>query len=157
MDAADGSVNDSVMIALLPVSTDWSKVDLPHLTLVYAGKKNDLKPTDFSNLAKDASSLALLSSPQYLTVAATEQFGPPGEQVTAFRFQPTVELWAMRRFIDKWNKSEFPFNPHTTIGPAMTGPLDFVPRVICFDRVYLGWGEDNLTFSMTRGSRGMDY
>lgn len=140
------------MIAFLPTNTDWCKIDLPHMTLVYAGTTSDLKPTDFNTLAKDAASLASLASPFFLRVLAKELFGDPGSEVDVFRLQPTTELWAMRRFVEGWNKSQHPFNPHVTIGPAGTlSPSDPVPRTIGFNRVYVGWGEESLTFNLTRG------
>jgi hypothetical protein len=63
MDPADDSPNDGVMIAFLPTTSDWCKIDLPHMTLVYAGKVSDLKPAEISDLTKDAASLASLASP----------------------------------------------------------------------------------------------
>lgn len=148
MDVADGEVSDSVMIAFLPMTTDWCKIDLPHMTLVYAGSKKDLGPTAFNELAKDTASLAALCKPFYLLVKATEDFGPEGDKVKALRFQPTTELWAMRRYVEKWNKSQFPFTPHATIGPVDSF-VEFVPRSVGFDRLYLGWGEESLTFSLS--------
>jgi 2'-5' RNA ligase len=148
MDASDVSASEGVMIALLPSSSEWCKIELPHLTLVYAGSKNDLRPTDFNELAKDAAMLAALSFGIGLRVIAQEPFGTNGE-VTAFRLQPTTELWAMRRAVEHWNKSEHPFNPHVTIGPVGTF-VEVVPRAIYFDRVYVGWGEESLTFFLRR-------
>jgi len=144
-DPADAPASDGVMIAFLPTTTDWCKIDLPHMTLVYAGTKSDLSPTAFSDLAKDAAALASLSRPFYLRNLGVEQFGPPEDRVNAFNLQATTELWAMRRFVEKWNKSEYPFNPHVTIGPV-TPFVDNAPGAIGFDRVYLGWGDDSLTF-----------
>jgi 2'-5' RNA ligase len=148
MDAADAPESEGVMIALLPANADWCKIALPHLTLVYAGVKSDLKPTQFNELAKDTAMLAALSFGLGLRVAAREKFGSAGE-VDAFRLQPTTELWAMRRAVERWNASEHPFNPHVTIGPAGT-PVEIVPQVIYFDRMYLGWGDESLTFWLKR-------
>lgn len=153
MDISDAPASQGVMIAFLPTTTDWCKQDLPHLTLVYAGTIDKLKPTDFNNLAKDAASLAQLASPFYLQVAAMEKFGTPGDEVDAFRLQPTTELWAMRRFVEGWNQSEHPFNPHVTIGPVGSGArLDVIPKAIGFNQLYVGWGDEGLTFNLTRGS-----
>lgn len=153
MDVADAPASQGVMIAFLPTTDDWCKIALPHMTLVYAGTVDKLKPTDFNTLAKDAASLASLASPFFLRVVARETFGTPGDEVDAFRLQPTTELWAMRRFVEGWNQSQHPFNPHVTIGPVGSGnSLDVVPRVIGFNRVYVGWGDESLTFNMTRGS-----
>lgn len=137
------------MLALLPTDTEWCKIELPHLTLVYAGLKSDLPVTAFNDLAKDAAMLAALSPGIGLRVVAREQFGPNGDLVDVFRLQPTTELWAMRRAVERWNKSEFPFNPHVTIGPSGT-IVDIVPRGLYFDRLYVGWGDESLTFWLKR-------
>jgi 2'-5' RNA ligase len=148
VDASDASESEGVMIALLPSSSDWCNIELPHLTLVYAGVKSDLKPTDFNELAKDTAMLAALSFGIGLRVIAREPFGVNGE-VDAFRLQPTTELWAMRRAVEKWNASQHPFNPHVTIGPIGTF-VEIVPRAIYFDRLYVGWGDESLTFWLKR-------
>lgn len=144
MDPADAQTSDGVMIAFLPTTTDWCNIELPHMTLVYAGTKSDLKPSAFSELAKDTAALATFSNPFWLMVKAVEAFGDT-EKVNVLRFQPTMELWALRRFVERWNKSEFPFTPHATIGPLATFVAD-VPRSVGFDRVMLSWGDENLTF-----------
>ena len=152
MDAADVSPSDGVMIAFLPTAADWSKTNIPHMTLVYAGSKADLSPTDFNNICKDASSLALLASPFYLVAKGVQQLGPPDDRVSVLALQPTPDLWAMRKFVEKWNKSEFPFSPHISIGPA----TDFIdggtPRSVGFDRLYVGYGDENVTFNLRRGN-----
>lgn len=149
MDASDVSVDEGVMIALLPNEVEWSKIDLPHLTLVYAGKKSDLKPAVFNELAKDAAMLAMLSPPVYLKVVAKETFGSNAD-VDAFRLMPSSELWSMRRAVERWNKSEHPFTPHVTIGPVGSF-VEIVPRYIGFDRILVAWGEEKLTFWLRRG------
>lgn len=148
VDAADAPESEGVMIALLPMSSDWCKIELPHLTLVYAGVKSELPITDFNELAKDAAMLAALSTGLGLRVVAREPFGVNGE-VDAFRLQPTTELWAMRRAVERWNASQHPFNPHVTIGPTGTF-VDIVPQAIYFDRLYVGWGSESLTFWLKR-------
>lgn len=150
MDAADISADEGVMIAFLPTSCDWSKVDLPHMTLVYAGSKNDMKPSDFVSLSKDAASLALLANPFYLISKGIQRMGPDGDQVNVLALQPTPDLWAMRKFVEGWNKSAMPFSPHVTIGPV-TPFVDNVPRSVGFDRLYVGFGTENLTFNLRRG------
>jgi len=154
MDPADASASDGVMLAFLPTNSDWSRVDIPHMTLVYAGTVDTFSPTDLNNLAKDAASLALLASPFYLTVRGVVKLGPDDDPVQALSFQATPDLWAMRKFVEKWNKSEFPFNPHATIGPynAMSTYVESVPRSVYFDRLYLGYGDEGLTFNLRRGN-----
>jgi 2'-5' RNA ligase len=139
-------VSGSVMIALLPITTDWCSIDLPHLTLVYAGETKDLKPTMFNEMAKDASMLAVLSRPITLKVMGVEVFGDE-EKVDVLRLQPSPELWSMRRVVEHWNASEFPFNPHATIGPAGMSSIDY-PRYLAFNRILVGWGEEQLVFAM---------
>jgi 2'-5' RNA ligase len=136
--------SDSVMIALLPVTNDWCHIDLPHMTLVYAGLTKDLKPTVFNELAKDAASIATLANPPFLKVLGTDIFGDE-DKVDVLRLQPTPELWAMRRAVENWNVSEHPFNPHVTIGP--TGSfIEETPRYLAFNRIMVGWGKESLIF-----------
>lgn len=143
---------ESVMIALLPITTDWCKIELPHMTLVYAGEIKNLKPTDFNDLAKDASMLAMLSRPITLKVTGVEVFGDWGsEQVNVLRLQPTPELWSMRRAVERWNASEFPFKPHCTIGPVGV-QIQEMPRYLAFNRMLVAWGEEKLTFELNTGS-----
>lgn len=148
MDAADASASEGTMIALLPTTTDWCKQDLPHMTLVYAGLISEHKPTAFNELAKDAASIALLSSPLILQVVGVDVFGEE-EKVNVLKLQPSSEVLAMRRVVEHWNASQFPFRPHVTIGPYMLG-VDIIPHSIIFDRIYVGWGDENLTFWLRR-------
>lgn len=142
--------SDGAMIALLPTTSDWCKIDLPHLTLVYAGKSSELKPTDFNEMAKDAASIAMMSGPISLKVIERTTFGPDTDRVDVFRLMASPELWAMRRMVEDWNASEFPFNPHVTIGPVGT-LVDFAPMYIAFDRVMVEFGTESIPFKLTRG------
>lgn len=144
LDPSDAPAKDGVMIALLPITTDWCKLDLPHMTLVYAGVVEDMKPVDFNELAKDAASIAMLSGYLQLRVQGIEVFGDT-EKVNVLKLQPSSELWAMRRAVESWNASEFPFNPHCTIGPV-GGPVEYTPSVLGFDRIMASFGEESLTF-----------
>jgi 2'-5' RNA ligase len=137
---------DSVMIALLPISSDWTNVDLPHMTLVYAGEKDDLSFSDFNEMTKEASDLALLSRPLTLRVSGVEIFGDD-DSVDVFRVRPSQELMAMRRRVEKWNKSEYPFRPHVTIGPVGSFSGDR-PMYIAFDRILVSWGDEHITFKL---------
>lgn len=145
-DASDGEINDSVMIAFLPTTSEWCKIDLPHMTLVYAGSKSDLTSQDFSSLVKDAASLAALTPPFCLDVQSLEVFGPDDDRVNVLKFRLTPELAALRRFVERWNKSEFAFNPHATIGPATDLAPVYPPSVVGFDKVIVAWGEDQISF-----------
>ena len=139
----------SAMIALLPTETDWCKIELPHLTLVYAGEIKDLRPSDFNEMAKDASALSMISWPVSLKVSGTDVFGDE-DKVNVLRFHPSSELLAMRRAVESWNASEYPFNPHVTIGPIHVLPPEPLPMYLTFDRILVSWGEDNITFWLKR-------
>jgi 2'-5' RNA ligase len=139
----------SVMVALLPITDDWCQIELPHLTLVYAGEVKDLEPTDFNKLAKDAASLSMLSAPVFLRVTGVETFGDT-DPVSVLRLQPSPELLAMRHAVEGWNASEYTeFKPHCTIGPVGTY-IENRPTHLAFDRIMVGWGEDRITFWLRR-------
>ena len=140
--------SDSVMIALLPTTSEWCKIELPHMTLVYAGEKKDLRANAFNELAKDAASIAMMQGPLHLRVTQVDVFGDE-DKVNVLKLQPSSELLAMRRFVERWNKSAYPFNPHCTIGPVQPFVAD-TPRYVGFDRIMVGWGEDQLVFWLKR-------
>lgn len=152
MDVADASASESCMIALLPLTTDWCKIDLPHMTLVYGGLIADRKPTDFNEMAKDAAMLAMLTRPIQLRVTGVDVFGDnESGKVNVLKLQPTSELWAMRRSVESWNESEHSFSPHATIGPAEDFvDRAFLPPALYFDRIMVGWGDEQLTFWLKR-------
>jgi 2'-5' RNA ligase len=141
---------DGVMIAFLPNNADFTNVELPHMTLVYAGTKQELSPGDFNSIAKDAATVATLLHPFALRVSGSDIFGEgttDNPTVRVLKLRPSSEIMAARRIVERWNKSTHPFNPHVTIGPA-THRFDELemPRFIGFDRVYVGWGDESLTF-----------
>lgn len=141
------SNSDGVMIALLPSgSSEWCHIELPHMTLVYAGVVDDLPPTAFNELAKDSASIAMLSGPIGLQVIARETFGE-NKDTDVYRLRPSPELWAMRRSVERWNASQHSFNPHVTIGPIGTF-VEFPPRYVHFDRIVVEWGDEQLPFSL---------
>src|SRR5687767_6724389 len=131
VDSSDYS--EGVMIALLPITSDWCRIKLPHMTLVYCGKTSELAPGTFDNLVKDASALAAISSPMMLRVKGVEVFGEDTDKVNVLRIQITPELAAMRRFVEKWNRSQYTeFKPHATIGMATDPPPIELPRYLSF-------------------------
>lgn len=144
----DFNNTDSVMIALLPTTTDWCHIPLPHMTLVYAGLLKDQKLDAFNELAKIAFGLASDRKPITLKVTGVRIFGGGvDEKVDVLRLRSTPELAEMRRSVESWNASDFPFNPHATIGP--TGQMiTNVPESLTFDRIMVGWGEQKLVFPL---------
>ncbi len=148
MDVSDAPASQGIMIAFLPTSAEWCKVELPHMTLVYAGTIDKKSPSDFNTLAKDAAMLAMLSKPFALKVLKLDVFGDE-EKVDVLRFVPKPELSAARRSIERWNASQHSFNPHVTIGPANTYvDIRDYPSIVGFDRIMLGWGDESLTFNL---------
>jgi 2'-5' RNA ligase len=146
MDDNEDDYDESVMIALLPVTSDWCRIELPHMTLVFAGELKDLEDTDFNKMAKDAASLAMMTRPLTLMVKEVEVYGDK-DKVDVICLRPTPELEAMRHVVEGWNASEYPFKPHVTIGPVGTRMLiPAVPEYITFDRIMVAWGEETLTF-----------
>lgn len=133
------------MVALLPITTDWSKLALPHMTVVYAGEVTDHYPTDFNVLAKTVASVAMEFHPIQLQVMGLDIFGPEEDRVEVIRLRPTPTLLAIHRRVMSWDQSNFPFNPHVTIGPigSFSGEL---PPALAFDRIMVGWGEQQLNF-----------
>ncbi len=149
-DASDAPASSGVMIAFLPTSSEWCQLDLPHMTLVYAGTTDDRSPADFNTLAKDAATIAMLYHPFALSVTGVEVFGDE-EKVDVLRFRMTPELVAARRIVQQWNASEHPFRPHATMGPTRVLASDareFLPQVVGFDRIMVSWGEESITFKL---------
>lgn len=149
IDSSDHS--EGVMIALLPIRTDWCQIKLPHMTLVYAGKVSERKAADFAGLTQDASALAAITRPITLRVTGKEVFGGgEDERVDVLRLELTPELMAMRRFVEKWNASQYPeFKPHCTVGPIGSCPIE-KPTYIAFDKLCVQWGEDMVSFNLKR-------
>lgn len=140
--------NDDIMIALLPMTSEWCSLELPHVTLIYGGKVADRPSTDFNEMAKSAMSLAMLTSPLTLFSMGVEQMGEPDKVVSVIRLRIDSKLMAMRNFLVEYDTSEYPeFKPHATIGPY---PMDKVveppPRALAFDRIGVFYGKECLTF-----------
>lgn len=135
---------DSVMLALLPINSDWSRIELPHMTLVYAGLIQDLPATARNELAKDAASIAMFSRTLTLRVLGVQVFGDV-DKVDVLKFQTTPELQDMRRTVEHWNASQFSFNPHATIGSTGMS-ISNVPGWVAFNRIMLGWGKEQMVF-----------
>ena len=138
--------NDSVMIALLPTSTDWCTLELPHVTLVYAGLVKDRKITDFNEIGKDTAALAMTNRKFGLAVMGVSTYGSE-EKVDALKLRPSPQLLSMRRLVERWNASEHSFSPHATIGPvgSLTVPT---PKFLFFDRLIVTWGDSSMTMSL---------
>lgn len=135
-----------VMVALRPITTDWAHISLPHLTLVYAGKKVDLAPTDFNELAKAVAKIAADYREVQLQTKGLEVFGQEPEKVDVITLYTNPALAAMYRRVSRWDKSTFPFNPHCTIGPVGSNNNRPLPVALAFDRIMLSWGEEELNF-----------
>lgn len=137
---------NDVMVALLPTTTDWCKIELPHLTLVYAGTTDKLSVGTYNEMAKTVSSVAMLSGTIGLRTHGVEVFGEE-KKVDVIRLKPTAALWSMRNLLSQWDRSEHPFRPHVTVGPQ--GSTDMpIPSYLTFDRLSVHWGEEQMTFRL---------
>lgn len=150
--------SDSVMIALLPTRTDWSSLELPHVTLVYAGQFKDLSEGEFNAIAKDAVSIATLTRPFSLQVTGVEVFGGDGDNpVDVLTLQPTTQLLALRNIVENWNASQHDFSPHATIGPeGSSDSIVNMPSFLTFDRIAACWGDTRLIYPLRNISALMD-
>ena len=139
--------SQSVMIALLPTTSDWCHIELPHMTLVYAGKISSLTPGDYNELGKDVLSLSREFKPIELEVIGPDVLGDE-EPVDVLTLFETPELLKMRSLVEHWNASKFEFNPHVTVGPldSLEGTI---PNTLMFDRIMLGWGQKGFNCNLT--------
>ena len=148
------SNENDVMVALLPIVSDWASIEFPHLTLVYAGKKDDLSPSDLDGLSKATLSIAMLGRPLTLRTLTKDVFGDgttDSPKVDVLRFHPSLDLLKMRTIVEDWNASEHPFNPHLTVGPEGTWKVDSSPVMVAFDVVAFCVGNERQEFRMSRG------
>lgn len=138
--------SDQGMIALLPVTSSWCRIEKPHLTLAYIGEIDNFSPTTFNEVAKDASMIATLLRPLTLSVRGVEVFGET-DKVDVLRFQPHSDLDAVRHHLEHWDDGKYPdYKPHATIGPVGSSMLVPIPEFVMFDRICVSWGEDDLVF-----------
>lgn len=137
---------ESVMVALYPTSKEWTTLDLPHLTLVYAGEIPDIPYGIRKDLEKVSLQIAQSFGVQRLRVESTPVFGKK-DKVDVLRFRASEDLLLMRELLERWNKSEYKtYQPHATVGPK--GSLGEFPEVVVFDRVALVWGDDETVYEL---------
>lgn len=135
------------MIALLPTTSDWCRIDLPHLTVVYLGKISDLMISSQNELIKQALNLSIKFSPFALYVQSVEEFGDDNPvDVLLLDTSPELEQW--HESFKDWDKSDHSFNPHCTVGPkgAIVGLT--VPEILVFDRILVSWGEEKTIYKL---------
>ena len=143
------SHDDGVMVALIPTTSEWCKIPLPHLTLVYVGKVPDLMTSVHNELLKAAMSLSMTYSPITLDCIGVERFGDPDvDPVDVILLEPSSELEAMRRSVQEWNGSEHPFTPHVTIGSPGSIVGVTIPTSITFNSVQVSWGKENTGYKL---------
>ncbi len=138
---------NSIMVAVLPKTSDWCKLELPHTTIVYGGEVASSKPTMFNELAKLASVVAESTSEFLAKVKGVETFGED-EKVSVLVLEKTDELVRLRQKFEKWDDSDFTvYRPHATIGPEGT-VINPVPLYLVFDRLAVVWGDQILSFRL---------
>lgn len=143
--------NDGVMVALLPIMSDWANVDFPHLTLAYAGKASELSALDRDGMAKAALSIALLCPPVTMRILTKDVYGDGSDgnpKVDVVRFHPNSDLLKMREIVEEWDESKFTFHPHLTVGPEGTWN-GILPMMVAFDRVCFCVGDQRQEFHLT--------
>lgn len=138
--------SDSVMMALLPTTSDWCKQPLPHMTLVYAGDKNDLSIGTKNEMAKAAMHLAMVNHLLTVPVIGVDSFGDNKDE-EVLTLEATPQLLAMRSIVQRWNASQWPFSPHVTCGPIGSVGGN-IPSSISFDQIALVWGTEMMAFKM---------
>lgn len=153
-------MSDGVMIAFLPVEGGWCKQPLPHMTLVYAGLEEDLRPGAFNELSKDTLSVAqMFRGPFTLKVVGIDQFGEgtaENPQVDVLKLEKTPEIELARKLVEDWNASQHEFNPHATVGPAGSAQ-GILPSSLVFNRVMVAWGPRRLIFGLGKYYPRDDY
>lgn len=139
------------MIAYLPMDESWCRQDLPHMTLVYCGSVNDMKPSDFNELTKEALMISRMSHGPTLDVIGVEEFGEGIEAVDVLELYPTPALLVARRLVEKWNGSSYKeFRPHATIGPVGSADtLERIPTRITFPRLGVFFGDRKMVFDLS--------
>lgn len=143
------SHDDGVMVALIPTTSEWCKIQLPHMTLVYVGKVSDLTTSIHNELLKAAMSLSMSYGQIALACSGVERFGDPDvDPVDVITLDASVELEAMRRVVQQWNGSEHPFAPHVTIGPPGSIVGVTIPTSITFDSIQVCWGEERTGYKL---------
>lgn len=142
-----GDYPDSAMIALIPTTTYWCKIELPHMTLVYAGDITNLSQGSHNELAKAALSLAMSNSPVVLKVLGLDVFGDGDERVDVLRLEPTPQIMAMRSAVESWNASQYTdYKPHATVGPAGLADPMKMPQFLEFDQIMCSWGDQQTSY-----------
>ena len=138
----------SSMIALLPMTSEWCKIEPAHLTMAYIGDIENLQISYFNDLAKAAASISMITNPISVKVLGLDVFGEQ-EKVNVLRLESTQELLSIRSLLEEFDTSEHPFNPHCTIGPIGV-PVENVPMFLTFDRISVWWGEKTIPFWLKR-------
>lgn len=142
----------TAMIALLPTTDYWSKLEKPHVTLVFAGETEGRSFNEYQQMVKDAATIAALADrPVNLTVMGVETYGGRhgDPAVSALKLRPTPKLLAMRRLVERWSQSDWGFSPHATIGPIdLSINKEALPQSLTFNRVQAVWGDEEITFNL---------
>ena len=138
--------SQAVAVMLLATTSDWCHQDLPHTTLVYAGEVPDLNEITRHELMKVSLAIAMSTARITLEVMGEDVLGDE-HKVDVLLLRPTPILLGMRRKLEYWDASQYPFKPHVTVGPV--GSLDEeIPGSISFDRICVGWGADRTIYRL---------
>ena len=144
----DNKHPDAIMVALLPKAAFWTKMDFPHLTLVYAGKLHERNRSDQVDIAKTAVQMSSVFNKLDVKVKKPDVLGPRSERVDVLLLEKHPMLLSMRRLLEWHNRSEYKdFKPHVTVGPkgSLAPPI---PSVIHFDRIAVCFGEERAVMEL---------
>lgn len=139
-------MSTGVMLAFVPTDGEWCKQPDPHMTLVYCGSIEEVPFEKFNDLAKDAITLARTMRPFTLDVLGVDVFGDE-EKVDVLRLESTSMVQMARSFVEKWNASQHPFNPHATVGPQGSAE-GLLPTKLYFEEIQAVWGNRELRFRL---------
>ena len=134
--------SESSMVALLPVETDWCRIELPHLTVVYLGNTFELPTSTKNELLKTVAAFSFDYGPLEIPTTGINVFGEAPDEVEVITLTKTKELSQMRDSVARWNASRYKdFKPHCTVGP-IGSIVGNIPQKIVFDRVALFFGAE---------------
>lgn len=146
----DSDFSNSSMIAFLPDQGDWCEQDLPHMTLVFTGEIDALSPLVKNILLKETFLLSASMDPFTLRVTGLEKFGAE-DKVDVYTLEKTKDLINARYHVSVYDKSEFDFSPHVTIGKHRADrTMKNAPKFLTFSNIVFSWGLEKIVYPLAK-------
>lgn len=137
--------DDSIMVALLPKGETGSKLELPHLTVIYGGEIPEMTARETFDLIGTFISVMDGTPIPPLKVTGLEIFGDD-EKVEVLTFASNPELDRLRTIFEPHHKSQYKeFKPHLTMGPVGSVRNKNLPDTVEFNRLILAFGDRKIT------------